>query len=228
MNLNDEKLLSIWEWVENIGFGAVIAGCILEGVRNFPQKLAALIGDLWMHRAEKFGWILLILGLAMEFFGGWKANSLKDSKIAQLSDVASKRALEAEKLEAANLALKMNVLELQRAVHELAKSYDQTTNALAEANARLKHIRPLKDRLIECLNEMNPKIVPDFRNGGRNFKVEAQSHLVDKFRNLSLEPEGKEYILNVVASTFVIGTTLEGKTDAYQTVEFSLTKKLLE
>jgi len=62
--------------------------------------------------------------------------------------------------ESKNLALRTNVASLEKGVIELAHLYDLSTNALAEANARLLAIRPLKERLVDCVNDIDSGIIP--------------------------------------------------------------------
>lgn len=72
-----------------------------------------------LARAKRISAILLVVGLMMEF---WEA---------------AKSDIQAEQLMKGNLVLQTNVASLNGAVIQLAHQYDLSTNALAEANARL-------------------------------------------------------------------------------------------
>lgn len=94
-----------------------VAGEIICDWKEMEGRLA---------RAKRISAILLVVGLMMEFWEAAKSDS-------ELADTKERTAL----VESNNLVLKTNVASLEVAVLQLARQYDLSTNALAEANARL-------------------------------------------------------------------------------------------
>ena len=78
---------------------------------------------------------------------------------------------------------------------ELAHQYDLSTNALAEAKARLSAIRPFKERLIGYLNGFDKSIVPRLKNGTTRFDFpNTQVVALVELDMLLKEPEAAKYV----------------------------------
>src|SRR6266496_2534566 len=161
----EESSLRFWTVFGEIGFVLVIVGVVGESA-ELLAKLAAWRfrkhisekGERFLLVTEVCFWAMLVIGLAMEFSGGIKVRIISAKENDRLK-------FETASLMHSNLVLQTKLLELESAVRELAHLYDQSTNALAEAKARLMAIRPLKPRLVECLNEIDPAILPALRGG---------------------------------------------------------------
>lgn len=107
----------------------------------------------FIERLKKFFGICLVVGLLLEI-----VEAVKSDKQVEI-------------LRQGNLELQTNVANLNDVAIQLAHQYDLSTNALAEANARLASIRPLKNRLIDCLNIIDPSVVPALKGGKTTFKL---------------------------------------------------------
>jgi hypothetical protein len=106
-----------------------------------------------LERIKIFFGICLVVGLLLEIVE------------------AAKSDIQVEKLRASNLVLQTNVNSLNGAVIQLAHQYDLSTNALAEAKARLASVLPLKDMLVSVLNDIDPKIIPALKGGQTVFNL---------------------------------------------------------
>jgi hypothetical protein len=155
-------LSSFWFWVslEIIAALLVAVGCSGEWwLHHHPAGRKRKEKDEH-HKLESRFIAMVALGVIIELFA--LGHSIKEGK--KLEDKVSLANERAENTES-NLAV------LSKATLELAHQYDLSTNALAEANARLASIRPLKDRLIDCLNDIDPSIVPSLRAGKTTFQL---------------------------------------------------------
>src|ERR1051326_1279650 len=54
--------------------------------------------------------------------------------------------------------------------------------------------RPFEDRLIDCLDLIDKRIIPALRNGQTNFAFNLPEHQYINLRNLNDEPEAKAYM----------------------------------
>jgi len=126
--------LKIWEVCASIGFWLVIIGVVVEGVEHFvkfPRK-----DSLKKRHIEKIGWLILVAGLAMEFFGQHQAKRIADRESARLTKEAAQARKEAEI--ANRLAGEANEratkFDLARA--EVENQLESTRKLVAEANER--------------------------------------------------------------------------------------------
>jgi len=103
-------------------------------------------------------------------------------------------AKEIEKFKGDNLVLQTNVASLNGVVIQLAHQYDLSTNALAEAEERLKFVRPIKERLIDFLNSIDAGIIPAFRSGQTNFQYGIPEYQYNKLLDFANEPDGATYL----------------------------------
>ena len=120
------------------------------------------------HRIEARFIAMVSIGVTMEFFV--LGHSIREG--VRLEDKVSEANERAENSESNNLVLQIKIATLNSAVLQLAHQYDLSTNALAEANIRLSAIRPLKDRLIDCLDDIDPTIVSFLRAGKTEFELQ--------------------------------------------------------
>jgi len=129
---------------------------------------------------------MVVFGLAIEFRGDHKSKEIADGANAQLTYRASSNEVQVA-------ILSTNVLQL-------AHEYDLSTNALAEANARLAAIRPVKERLIELLNQINPEILSVLKTGQIKFHGMTDSYEYNALRGMANEPGASAYIRSVKIS----------------------------
>jgi len=142
-------LLPMWEGLEFASIIIVGIGCWGEvwaehhKFSDDPNNI--LPNDLINKKWIRVFWLMVVWGLALELvaFG--------------FAFIASNK--EIEGLQKSNWEMQTNVASLNGAVIQLAHQYDLSTNALAEANARLSLIKPIKERLVDCLNIIAPEIV---------------------------------------------------------------------
>ena len=99
-----------------------------------------------------------------------------------------------EILRNANLELQTNIASLNGTVIQLAHQYDLSTNALAEAKARLASVRPLKQRLIALLERISPLILPALKNGTNQFHGTVSEFDITELRSINNEPDAGKYI----------------------------------
>lgn len=91
-------------------------------------------------RWKKFFMGLLVASLAYELYEAAET----DKEAANAIKLAGNANERAAKTESSNLVLRTNIISLEIGVRELAHLYDQSTNALAEANSRLSKIESEK------------------------------------------------------------------------------------
>jgi hypothetical protein len=165
-----------WEVVEFLSIIVVIVGCWGEGWSDhhkFRDEFASpspvhSIKDWW----KRFFWKTVIVGLGFEFiaFG--------------FSFIASNREID---------GLKSDLAILNGKTLELAHQYDLSTNALAEANARLASVRPLKERLVEWFNGFDPTILLKLKQGQTSFKITVPKLQFSLFMSMMGEPDFRKF-----------------------------------
>ena len=215
--------LDFWESWSKFGILLVIVGVTGEGV-EFIVKEREEKWELvkkqkhWFGFAEKFFWMLVVIGLIIERRCGDKITEISDRNLVEAlgkAEIAEQNAGKAVKeagqsneraglaneraanTESNNLVLQTNILSLQVSVMELAHLYDQSTNALAEANARLRSIKPLKERLIDVLTSIDPDIMQKMRNGARRFTGQVDTSKLADLEKMQREPGASEYIISI-------------------------------
>jgi len=157
-------------------------------------------------------WIIVVIGLAVEFRYGHKAKTITDAENVRLIQNAAELRQRAANTES-------NLVVLNKATLELAHQYDLSTNALAEANARLAAIRPLKDRLIDCLNLIDPSILPALRGGKTKFQLTIPMYKSNLLIAIVAERGSAKYIsVNLAAEIFLMGPE-GGEHQAKMTIE---------
>jgi hypothetical protein len=156
MSSSDALWLKIWGVVASIGFLIVIIGVVIEGVehfRKFPKKEHGQ-----QKRIEKFGWFLVVVGLAMEFLGDQAAKRISDREAARLNNEAGdarKDAGEAIKQAgmANELAAKFNadrvLVEKEAAEIRQTNFVLQTKLIELEIKAGHRHLTDAQSKLIE-------------------------------------------------------------------------------
>lgn len=110
MNPSD-AILARWELVETIGWLAVIFGCFGEGIAEFTKYPK---DETRRHRIGKVSWLILIVGLALEFWGSGKISHIKDERVAKLNLRASQADERAALTASNNLVLRSNLWVLQQ------------------------------------------------------------------------------------------------------------------
>jgi hypothetical protein len=109
------------------------------------------------------------------------------------------------------------------------KLYDQSTNALAEAKSRLATIRPLKDRIIECLNDINPIILIELKRGNFSFNVTHTEFNITRLRSMQSEPSGSRYIIDLIIDNASMNSAeVRGRVEMVKSAKFTLSPSLLQ
>jgi hypothetical protein len=128
----DSDSLKFWQSFAEWGFGLVIVGVFGESVdlvakwvvrcrkRRLPKQV-----DRWMLPLESSFWIILCVGLAMEFLGGHKAMLIADRQNAILTDKAEQAGKDAEQAKERASKLDLVRVELEEKVEELRKKNDE-------------------------------------------------------------------------------------------------------
>jgi chromosome segregation ATPase len=169
---------------------ALIVVAIIGAIVEVGVAVAAVINvhkELEESRKEKLEKYIEIFACVAAFF--FLAEAILGCRSSML---LSK---EIEKFKGDNLALQTNVESLNGAVIQLAHQYDLSTNALAEANKRLAAIKPAKERLIDCLNQISKEIIPTLRGGQTRFRIELPQYLYNQLKILSIESGSAQYII---------------------------------
>jgi hypothetical protein len=248
MSAADAASLRFWESVADVATWAVIIGVAGEVIeillkflklkfdkrRKSDPQLHPPKHIEWIERhdigLEIFGgvfWMLVVLGLIFEWRGSHKAKDITDREARRLTqqlDAATTSAGEAKK---ETEQLRKANLELEKATRQLVHQYDQSTNALAEANARLASIRPIKERLVEFMKEIDPWIMSFVKAGETKFGHGSLSpYKFNKLMSLAGEPGASAYIHSVKVKED--GATRIGPSGQLFDVEWRLTHALVE
>jgi len=124
----DASSLKFWESFSEFGFWLVIIGVFGESVdllskwvvrrrkTPLPEKI-----EKWLLPVESFFWVILCIGLAMEFRGGHNAKQIADRENARLNGEAGQARKDAavamkqaEEIRHVNLDLQVKLLEVER------------------------------------------------------------------------------------------------------------------
>lgn len=182
-------LPSFWFWVSFEVLAALLVafGCAGEWwLHHHPAGRKKKEKD--EHHALESKFIgLVVIGVTMELF--CLGHSINEG--VKLENSVSQANKQVEDT-------KSNLLVLSKATLELAHRYDLSTNALAEANARLASIRPIKQRLIALLERISPLIVPSLhKNGITQFHGYVSEYDIAELRSINNEPDGAKYIKSI-------------------------------
>jgi len=112
MSSADSWWLSFWEWFASVGFLLVIVGCIIEGVEHLVKFKRSEAHK--RKGIEKLGWLILVVGLAMEFLGDRRAKRIADRENRRLSAVAAFANERAALVESNNLVLQKQLAEIKQ------------------------------------------------------------------------------------------------------------------
>jgi len=208
-------LPSFWFWTcwEILAAGMVAVGC---GGEWYLFLNPAKEGQERAHRRRELQFITgIALGVAMEFLA--LAHVIPEA--VRLENKVEETRNQASLTESKNLALRTNVASLEKGVIELAHLYDLSTNALAEANARLLAIRPLKERLVDCVNDIDSGIIPALKGGKTTFQLSVPMYKFNRLVAIAGERGSSQYIKSVVLDPALV---LEGGVGQVQraTIEF--------
>jgi len=189
-------------------------------LRTFALKHPGIIGVLvavagevyfdWKEtigkhaRWKRFFMALLVVSLAYELYEAAETDKQAADAIT-LAGSANERAANTES----------NNAVLQGIVRELAHVYGQSSNALVEATNVLQQakgqlvtveaklaearamIRPLKERLIDLLNEIDPRFMSVLRSGTTMFRVNMPENQYTRLKLLQSEPGSDAYLSSV-------------------------------
>jgi hypothetical protein len=189
--ISSPSLLWFWELVEFLSIIVVIVGCWGEGWSDHHKFRDEFASPLPVHSIKdwwkRFFWKTVIMGLSIEFIA------------FVFSFIASNREIE---------GLKADLAVLNGKTLELAHQYDLSTNALAEAKARLASIKPLKERLVEWLNRLNPVILKNAQAGQFASRVTMGQPEFFKLSSFLEEPDAGSFVelpLGNIQETIVTG-----------------------
>jgi len=133
MSAASQYSLEFWQTFSEVGFWLVIFGVFGESTeliakwavrcrkKRLPKRLERSLLPL-----ESIFWIILCIGLAVEFFGGRKASVLANSENTRLNRESADMRARAAGLEATNLVLRSKVLELEASVQPRMISLKQS------------------------------------------------------------------------------------------------------
>jgi hypothetical protein len=214
MSPADVSSLSFWSALSLVGFCCVLVGVIMEGAeivarRRSKPSSGADNGSGLAHVIGDFGWLILVIGLALELWGHIKIEEITGrenrrlnealSKATTLSGSANERAAQSDerskKLENANLESQKQIEIIRADNARLLSIGKEAERAAAEASAALETVK--KERASVELQ------VEAFR----------QTNLVLQSKVLELEaktsPRGftaqqREIILNHLASVPIV------------------------
>src|SRR5690349_5636790 len=170
MSSTDSWWLIFWEWFANIGFSLVIIGCVIEGVEHFVKFKRS--ESRKRKGIEKFGWLILVAGLAMEFLGDKRAKRIADREnrrltveAAQALEEAGKANEQAEELRKSNSALRVEIADLtprefknRYRIRERLRLFSGTTILLL-GSTNLPQTVQLREELREMLTSAQWKIL---------------------------------------------------------------------
>jgi hypothetical protein len=177
-------LKSDWFWFswDIVGAVLVAAGCIAEWMLLYQEEPEHSDRNKLLEKA----WALVVAaGVTMDVFG-----------LIYGIPEAIRLESHVEDLRSANSAMNTNLAALNNKTLELAHQYDLSTNALAEANARLASVRPIKERLLDWFSRFAPsalsqlKFVPPDNPPDKwvVFKMTNEQPAYFQFSSLMTEP----------------------------------------
>lgn len=242
------SLPSIWFWIVFEVFAALLVaiGCSGEWYLHHHPAGRKKVEKEEHHKLESRFIAAVVIGVFMEFFALGHAipeairlekdvasanerASANESQVAVLSNETVNLSIKLEGAKSNNLVLRTNVTALETAVFRLAKQYDMSTNALAEANARLSLIKPLNERLVDCLNIIAPEIVAALTKTPKGewlpVRCGADSPQRDELENLCRDPSAGKYIRQLKIEP---GVTWKADGRISQNIDFILSTELLQ
>ncbi len=97
----------------------------------------------------------------------------------------------------------------ERYESELTLSSNRWQTAIRQLNAQSNalvaaKIKPFKERLIDCLNSIDPQLVPSLQTNGVHFSGKVTPNKYNAVRSLSEEPGADEYIIFKVDEAFTL------------------------
>jgi hypothetical protein len=120
VTIPDSSSLKLWEFVSEFGFVMVIVGVVGEGFElivkwgDRRRGKATSKKDLeWLLPVETLFFVILTIGLAMEFLGSHNAMRISDAENGRLNLLSNGAYERSANAESNNLVLRSNVLVLQ-------------------------------------------------------------------------------------------------------------------
>lgn len=168
MSSSDALWLNLWETIGTIGFVLVIIGVIIEGVehfKKFPKKEHAR-----KLQIEKLGWYVVVIGLAMEFWGDHAAKRISERESARLNKEAGDARKEAQqfRLRASQLEAK---IQTRTIAHDKRDKFVNLLAAKQKVPVRVLYIgegldtRPYAEQIREMLDAAGYKVPGPIING---------------------------------------------------------------
>ncbi|HWY29471.1 MAG TPA: hypothetical protein VNX46_01875 [Candidatus Acidoferrum sp.] len=117
MTVLDSSSLKFWESFETLGFLMVLLGVVFEGIEHWGKFKKG--ENVRKKRLEKKGWLVLVVGLAIELIGGNMAWRISDRINAELLATASRSELKAAQANERTATIESNNLVLQAKVEQL-------------------------------------------------------------------------------------------------------------
>lgn len=238
MHLLIKLISSPWFWVD-VFFGTIGALIVVKGLtlESRAEKLEIpedfkpdLFQDIinrqkaLLRRGEK----LVLIGCLIEAIASFVLSIISGLEIADLNDNAARAEQDAAVAKSQTISNEMLIGVFSTNLITLAHEYDLSTNALAEANARLASIRPLKARLIAFLNGIDPSILTALASGKTDFRFVLEEYKYGQLDTLISEPGSGEYCssMKVVGNTFNFGSGGGMSQGVNLTVELTLKPQL--
>ena len=84
-------------------------------------------------------------------------------------------------------------------------SFGQSGGITAQTVIQSDKFRPLKERLIDCLNRIDPTVVPRRRAGMKTFQGLIPQYLLTELQQLAAEDSGGKYIILSIGGGIALG-----------------------
>jgi hypothetical protein len=155
--------------------------------------------------------IVVVLGLVIELGANQRARHIDSRDNAALHRQAQEERLRADTME-------INIRELTHVYGQSSNALVEATNVLSAAKSQLADaesklaeakamIRPLKERLIDLLTEIDPRIMPTLRSGTTRVLGVVPENQFTRLKLLQSEPGSDELISSIEADP---GVTMVG------------------
>ncbi|TAK95475.1 MAG: hypothetical protein EPO07_15435 [Verrucomicrobia bacterium] len=152
----DSSSLKFWQIFSEWGFWLVIVGVVGESVElaskwiiRCRQKPLSKRLNRMLLPVESLFWVMLCVGLAMEFLGSHNAMQIADRENARLNDEAGQARVEAEKaneraarLELARTELEKQILETKTNVTKIDPNKQPISTVSAYLRLKVRIIKP--------------------------------------------------------------------------------------
>lgn len=229
MSIVHHLITSPWFWLDvllSISGGIIVwKGLLIEKraekmlpPEDFGKDIFGDIVRKYKKEVER-GWRILMIGIIVEVVAALGISIISGLESAVLNAKAEQAEKEAAQANERAVITESNIVVLSKATVELAHIYDLSTNALAEANERLKSAEPPKERLIDLLKEINPSWLQILKGGKTvHFRGPLPQYIVGELQSFQTNPETSQFLKLTVQNGMVITTNfggIEAEVDLY-------------